>query len=319
MIIGVVTGLILLYGSHVVFPHGGLFIIDKDGSTSSRLYMLRLTMQLIADHPLVGNGYGLFEALFGQLAQQAPPGLEAATVTHPHNEVLYTILEGGGVALTGLLLMVLAVLRRLWAKGGAGLAGLALLLPVAVHTNLEYPLYQSASHGLVLVLLLVVCGPDAQIVPEGGGASESLWGRAGAVMAWSLSAIVTLMVLVFMLTGLASQQRLMQVERAGLMPLAINESAVLDQIPNPYAIASRLEFDREVALLLRYNQVADPALLAEFRARATRWLALHNDPQVYNSLLMIARAQHRPEAGEICLQAHGRWPSDPRFVCPEGS
>ncbi|MFS4436566.1 O-antigen ligase family protein, partial [Citrobacter farmeri] len=154
---GIGIGLVGLYVINVIYPDFSV-LVDKENSTSARIYMLKLTWQLILTHPVMGSGYGSFESLFGQLAQLTPPGLEADTMQYPHNELLYAWVEGGMIAVVGILLMVAGILKRLWGKGGAKYAGVALLLPVAIHTNLEYPLYQSATHGLTLIMLLVISG-----------------------------------------------------------------------------------------------------------------------------------------------------------------
>lgn len=338
---GTAVGVVMVCVLPHLFPGMGWLPVNKQGSNSARLYMLRLTWQLIEAHPFTGNGYGGFEALFGQLAQTNFPGLERETVTHPHNELLLAWLEGGLPALAGLLLMIVAVLRRLFGQGGAALTGLALLLPIAVHMNLEYPLYQSVTHGITLVLLLVISGPDP-IAPsvssvyflsdtsrhDARGFRTHLVSRLARMtpalrrraLCLAVTTLLSLGVLVFMQSGLVAQQRLMQLERAGLMPLASNTDAALAWLPNPYAVAGRLDFDRHVALLLRYNLTGDPALLTAFRVWGEQWLTTHNDPSVYDSLLRITRAQHRPEVEELCRQAQGRWPYDPRFAgCGPGS
>ncbi|MFQ9621647.1 MAG: Wzy polymerase domain-containing protein [Enterobacteriaceae bacterium] len=78
------------------------------------------------------------------------PGL-----TYPHNDLLFWWVEGGAVALLGLLVLGVSgfwlLLRR---PGVRQLALLACLMPILLHTQLEYPLYQSPVHWL-LVLILV--------------------------------------------------------------------------------------------------------------------------------------------------------------------
>lgn len=317
MLLGVSAGLFWLWAGHRLFPGSGLSLVDKEGSTASRLYMLNLSWQLISAHPLIGNGYGGFEALFGHLAQGIPPGLEADTVTHPHNELLLAWGEGGLTAVAGLLLMVLAVLRRLWGKDGSGLSGLALLLPLALHMNLEFPLYLSVSHGMMLVLVLVSAGPDAfpmqRVALESDDKNRASRCLA-AMMCW-IPVIPAAGILLFMVTGLVTQQRLMAVERAGLIPLADNEESVLASLPNPYILHSRIAFDRHVALLLRYNRTRDESLLVEFQLWAQRYLQTHNDPGVYRSLMQIGRARGQSDVEALCRQAHGRWPANPGFVC----
>ena len=313
LLVGTALGGLWLYGGNLCFPDYVPAPVGKGGSNAARLYMLKLTWQLIMQHPLVGNGYGGFEALFGQLAAVNPPGLEAATVTHPHNELLYAWLEGGLLALAGLLLMVAAVLVRMWRRDGMRLAGLALVLPLAVHSLLEFPLYLSVTHGLVMVMLLVISGPyePASSLCDGGQ------GPVQALLTQSLPAVLALLALTYMGTGLVSQQRLMRMEQLNLLPLIANAPQTPASLLNPSALAPRLDFDRHVALLLRFNQTRDQALLNAFRAWGGRFLQTHNDPKVYASLLMIARAQQLPEAVILCHQAHGRWPADPRFACPD--
>lgn len=317
MILSVVAGLIWLWAGPQLFPRNGLSPVRKDGSTASRIYMLNLTWQLISEHPFVGNGYGGFEFLFGRLAETIPPGLEADTVTHPHNELLLAWVEGGLIAVAGLLLMVLAVLHRLRRHRGMGLTGLALLLPFALHMNLEYPLYLSVSHGMTLVLLIVIAGSDAtpvKCVTSASGEDVQISKLGSPVMRWMV-VILAIGVLTFMVTGMITQQRLMEVEQAGLMPLAENDIAVLASLPNPYCLRSRIAFDRNVALLLRYNFTRDPTLLIQFQLWAQAYLKTHNDPEVYHSLVQITRALRKVDADALCHQAHGRWPADPRFLC----
>lgn len=306
---GIGIGLVGLHVINIIYPDFSV-LVDKENSTSARIYMLKLTLQLILTHPVMGSGYGSFESLFGQLAQLTPPGLEADTMQYPHNELLYAWVEGGIIAVVGILLMVAGILKRLWGKGGAKYAGVALLLPVAIHTNLEYPLYQSATHGLTLIMLLVISG--RQIVTTDDDEIKSSY------RLWRIPAgIAAVAILLFMLTGLQTQARITKIEQQGLMPLAINEQAELKALLNPYSQYERLDFDRHVAMLLKFNLTRDPALLEQFRHWAEAYLTLHNDPSVYASLLMIARAYHQPNAENICQQAKGRWLSDPRFVCAE--
>jgi O-antigen polymerase len=306
MAIGVVGGIVLLYST----PGLASLIVDKSGSNFHRLYMIKLTWQLIKLHPIIGNGYGSFEAVYGELAANIPPGIEGATVQYPHNELLYAWMEGGISALLGILLIVAGVLKRLWSRQGAGIAGVALLLPVAVHMNLEYPLYQSITHSIAVVMLVVVCGPGVRKLkaphPPRKTAQRLLRG-SGALLAGS--------VLVFMVTGLQTQQRLTAVEQNGLQPLVFDETEVMKSLLNPWSQYGRLDFDRHVALLLRFNITHDPALLTQFETWAKEYVQVHNNSDIYASLLTIARARRSQEATNLCLAAKHRWLSDPRFEC----
>lgn len=307
MAAGAGTGLFWLYNGHLFFPFFTPAI--KESSTLSRWNMVKLTWQMICLHPLAGNGYGSFEAVYGALAKVSGTGLDNDTIQYPHNEFLYAWAEGGLTAVSGILLIVAGVFRRLWSAGGTRFTGVALLLPIAVHMNLEYPLYQSATHGLTLIMLLVVCGGGAQRNKEDRQPLPRV--LRGVI------ALIPIAVLIFMVTGFQTQQQLTRIEQQGLLPFVFNEQAVTDSLLNPYSQSGRIDFDQHVALLVRFNQTHDLALLETFSEWAEDYLQVHNDPSVYASLLMILRAQRLPSAERICQEAKGRWISDPRFICED--
>ncbi len=307
MAAGTATGLFWLYYGHLFFPFFTPAI--KESSTLSRWNMVKLTGQMIKLHPLAGSGYGSFEAVYGALAKMTGTGLDNDTIQYPHNEMLYAWAEGGLTAVCGVLLMVGGVFRRLWSAGGARFTGVALLLPIAVHMNLEYPLYQSATHGLTIIMLLVVCGAASARNKEERQNLPILWRSA--------TVLIPVAVLTFMVTGLQTQQQLTRIEQQGLLPFVFNQQAVTDSLLNPYSQSGRIDFDQHVALLVRFNQTHDLALLETFSDWAEDYLQVHNDPSVYASLLMILRAQHLPSAERICQEAKGRWQSDPRFICDQ--
>lgn len=315
---GVGLGCVILYAGHY-FNLNMIPVVDKGGSTTTRIYLLKLTWALIKMHPVAGNGYGSFESLFGQLAQQIPPGLESATVLYPHNEILYAWAEGGLVAVAGIFCIVTGVLQRLWSRGGARWVGFALLLPITLHMNLEYPLYQSMTHGLTLILLFVVLGNGMKSSPVKGtnaAVANRQFPFRCVSQTWRVVAmVISVGVFVFMITGAQTQQALTNIEQQQLEPLAFNEKNTLQWLSNPYSQYSRLDFDRHVALLVRFNRQRKNASLEEFRTWAEAYLQVHNDPSVYFSLLSILRFQQSPNAEAICHQAKGRWLSDPRFVC----
>lgn len=304
--VGVMVGLFLLRFGPLLFPGMIPSLVEKEASTLERWNILRLTWQLILNHPFIGNGYGSFEALFGQLAYLMPAGFRYTTIMYPHNELLYTWMEGGVVAVAGVLLMVGGILKRLWGKGGRRWAGLALLLPIALHMNLEYPFYQSITHGITLILLLVIAGPAARVHHSVGRFDKAQ--RIGA-------GIVASGVLVFMITGAITEVQLTRIEQQGLVPLAQDESAAVASLVNPWSQYERLDFDRHVALLMKFNITQDRTLLTQFQTWAEAYLRVHNNPDVYNSLLMIYRALGAPSAQTLCLRANAMWPEDERFNC----
>lgn len=307
---GVALALLLQHGmlaplSRLLFPTDGgasmqkwLSIRDTVYSNDERWYILQTTWQMIQHHPWLGSGYGSFEAAFAGQTLASGGIFNSDTLIHPHNELLYAWSEGGLPALFGLLMMVAGVLLSLWQPGGLRWSGLALLLPLAVHMNLEYPLYQSVPHGMALVILLsLVLSPrvsapayeDSAVrtgLHQGSGALICL---SGAVLR-GMVLITGLAVLLFMAGGLQTQQTLTAIERQGMTPLALDEVGTVAHLWNPYSLPARLDYDRHVALLMRYNRTRDVHLLTQFDSWAAEYLTRHNDPNVVASRKMIARA-----------------------------
>lgn len=308
MLAGIVLGLVALHVGPRLFPGFAPGVVDKGDSDSQRWYILQLTWQLIQNHPVIGNGYGSFEALLAQLAQQATRGLESKTILYPHNEFFYTWMEGGLVAVAGVILMIGGMLKRLWSRGGRRWIGLAMLLPIALHMNLEYPLYQSVTHGLVLVILLGINGPTATPVKNVGQGNMMTANRILRVLAAGA-------VLIFMATGVVTEVQMTTIEQHELAPLARDESTAVGTLLNAWSQHDRLDFDRHVALLLRFNLTRDPDLLTRFQSWAEHYRKVHNSPDVNFSLMMIYRAQNSENAKEICMQSNALWPEDIRFTC----
>ncbi|MDO7597356.1 MAG: Wzy polymerase domain-containing protein, partial [Pseudomonadota bacterium] len=103
---------------------------------------------------------------FGRVFQYARPDFYEAHpdavlpnqyVSHPHNEILFWLVEGGVIAGIGLLAVLLGVILALkklgWQRSGAYAA---MLLPIGLHTQVELPLYMSGLHWFVFIVLLVM-------------------------------------------------------------------------------------------------------------------------------------------------------------------
>jgi len=138
-------------------------------SGSARLSMYAIALEVIKDEPIFGHGIGSFVRVW-QLAKPAfyvehPDAiLPNQRVAHPHNEIIFWLVEGGIVAGIGLLACFIAVVLSLVKlPHSRRYAYAALLLPIALHTQVELPFYISASHWFVFLLLLyVVMRPSTQ-------------------------------------------------------------------------------------------------------------------------------------------------------------
>jgi O-antigen polymerase len=166
----ILTGVLVGLGG-LWFGGETIVSISHEQSNQARWTMLRDTLSMIADKPLLGWGYGSFEFAFQHYRiNQASPTIVTEIARHPHNEILLWIVEGGVVALIGWAFILYGVFRvvcrachhdREAFATGSPLAGLPTalciaLVPIAIHTQLEYPFYQSALHYFVFLLLFAM-------------------------------------------------------------------------------------------------------------------------------------------------------------------
>lgn len=126
-----------------------------------RLSIYRISLDAFSEAPLKGHGIGSFLEKFGLASstfyQQHPTANMPSYIAHPHNELLQWAIEGGLLALSGIIIAMVSVLwfaikyrqQRLFAY-------LALLLPITVHTQVEHPFYLSSFHWFIWLTLLFV-------------------------------------------------------------------------------------------------------------------------------------------------------------------
>ncbi|HGM4724005.1 TPA: Wzy polymerase domain-containing protein [Serratia marcescens] len=280
LLLGVALGLMGLFT-------GQQELIAREGSNYSRLTMLQDTLSMILAKPLLGWGYGGFEYSFAHFRLQAMPWREVLEVAgHPHNEILLWWVEGGLPALAGIVLVFIAgalLLKRAWQRdreqpAGARVGLFLVLLPMLVHTQLEYPFYLSAPHWLAFLLLLALL--DGQT-----GAPRPLPFAKALSLPVAMAAIGVLVMAVFAWQG---RMALTQSERT---MLATIDS--IEQMPAPAAwlYQERKTFDEQSHSLLVYNQTRDDALLTGYRQWANAYLQRRIDANVYATLIMILRYQ----------------------------
>ncbi len=158
-------------------------------SPNSRMNIWHNTIDLIAAQPWTGVGFGEFNLAWSLSAFANRP---IAFFDHCHNLLLQLAVELGlpaAATVTALLLLALwqGLLRARSASGDAGLvarAGLMLVITVALHSLVEYPLWYAyfllpaaLAWGFVLGVP-VTAAPASQALPPG-----NRWGlAAGALM-----------------------------------------------------------------------------------------------------------------------------------------
>lgn len=76
-------------------------------------------------------------------------------LSHPHSELLYWFVEGGVLSLSAMLFFIGYLVYCIKKVSlGKRLAMMALLVPIALHILLEYPIYHSYVHLFVLIVLI---------------------------------------------------------------------------------------------------------------------------------------------------------------------
>ncbi|MDK9584425.1 PglL family O-oligosaccharyltransferase [Lelliottia wanjuensis] len=264
---------------------GQLYTLGRDYSASThiRMNILKVTWQMIMDKPWMGWGYGAFSAQFTRYMAAHPelnPGHLGGWIPHPHNELLFAWFQGGVIAFSGVVLLVLGWLKNMVValqKGKLAAGYSLLIIPLGVHLNLEYPFYQSFFHLGVFVLLLRLGMVESAVNWE--SVERYKTGKIG-----SLVATVSAVVLVgYSAIGLYTNAQLTHYERVGLADFPATLPWYF------YTQPRRAEFDSMVALLVDYNVTHQEADLSRFMVWSAQWIKRNTDTNVLLSRIMIMR------------------------------
>ncbi len=309
VVLGIALGLISQYG--MAGAKRGLEIYQSGGMRS--IYW-PYAAKLIAEAPWTGWGYGSFEPVFLQhyMADKAqkPAMVQIEyNLDHPHNEFLYWAVEGGLASMLGMLLMAGAVVWRLSKTGWTqGLALLALITPILLHTQTEYPFYHAIAQWWALLLLIYVL--DAEVEEGMVARGQASW-REYVYRPWLLlrflAIAIPLVVVPFMLTAIHTAWVVTKYERGGY-----KQPTLLLDIINPMAWLTRVEFDVNAVRLMvglqAHNQVELEAYLdwgQEFVRHTPR-------ANIYANMVIALNALGRKEeAKHLRTQALMLYPGEP--------
>ncbi len=242
--IGVITALACFDNSSI--PKRGVDIYQSAGARSS---IFIVSADLIKTQPLLGVGYGGFERgfidHFNHYAVNNPDiGNTIQRLSHPHNEVLFWVAEGGVVALLGFVIFAIAYIL-IWLKipTKKALALLALLLPILLHSQLEFPFYSSVSHFLIFLLLLWITDRYAAIYSNKQQAHQDEQYVSWPEIVCSKTFLIRFCALLipaifipFLTTSMHTARILVEHEKSGFQNIE-----KLTQIINPIAWQSRLD------------------------------------------------------------------------------
>ncbi len=131
------------------------------GEGDVRPHVYSVAFDVMSDKPFYGHGIGTFQSVFHEraaeymAARDGRPLIGPNRYGHPHNELLLWGVEGGAIALLAILAVAVVIMTALfnlgWQRGGAMFA---LLVPIAMHTQVELPFYSSVYHWLLFIFIV---------------------------------------------------------------------------------------------------------------------------------------------------------------------
>lgn len=285
-LIGIVLGAGLITDQQL---DGESVAAQKLGLTSSRSFTYPQSLDMLIEKPFSGYGYGRFEESYilytahqHALNPDYPAGLP--NLTHPQNELLYWGVEGGALPLLGILIAGCYVIYRLRrGKPGTRLATFSILVPILLHTQLEYPFYLSSIHWLSFLILLYW-------IDQRGGKIYDLplwrgWKKGLQVSCWLIPTVTTLVLVTTLQSGLA----LTRYEAEGE-----DHPEQLSALLNAYLWQDRLDKARYTADLKDGLRDQDPIALERYIHWALGMIQNQPRTEYYRNLLTAYRQLDMP-------------------------
>ncbi|MFM1712024.1 PglL family O-oligosaccharyltransferase [Aeromonas salmonicida] len=306
VLLGIAVGLASQYWVSGV--NRGMSVYLSGGARSD---IWPFSVLLLLQNWLLGVGYGGFEATFFHAytaALQVDPnvGMAIYNLDHPHNEFLYWAVEGGLAPMIGMALMGGALLWRLaragWVKGAALLA---LVTPILLHTQTEYPLYHAIALWWALLLLIHVL--DAEVEEGMQTASWHEYVYRPWLLLRFLAIAIPVLVVPFMLTAIHTAWVVTKYERGGY-----KDPTLLLDVVNPMAWLTRVEFDVNSVRLMVGLQTDNKAELEAYLDWGQAFVRHTPRANIYaNMVIALGALGRQEEAQALRTQALMLYPGDP--------
>lgn len=257
-VIGIVIGLLLC-----LLPANGS-IDMHDSSNIQRWLTLKYTLDMIAIHPVTGWGLGSFGGEFQRYMASLAVNPSREYMAHPHNEVFYQWFEGGVCALTGCLCWTVGWIklalrqRRCWQY-----SALVMTLPILLHTQVEYPLWFSVPHVMLVLLLLRIAD-----------SSKALSVRPGPLLpAFYIGGLIYAAVLVMQCLYVGQVLSAFEASR-------LDEPESIANLSVPWLMQRRWQHEITMLRLVRFHQNHEKSELTAFINENARWLAINPEPEL---------------------------------------
>lgn len=310
VILAVAIGLLSQYW--IAGAKRGLDIYQSGGVRSD---IWSFTYHLVTQNWLVGIGYGGFESTFLHRyveARSLSPdiGMEIYNLDHPHNEFLYWAVEGGIAPMVGMVIMGGALLWRLASVRWVNAVGLlALVTPIFIHTQTEYPLYHAIVLWWLLLTLIYIIDTEIEETNLASYGRPSWWDME--CRPWLLlrfmAITIPLLVVPFMLTAIHTAWVVTKYERGGY-----KEPTLLLDIVNPMAWLTRVEFDVNSVRLMVGLQTSNKTELEAYLEWGQAFVRHTPRANIYANMVIALNALGRTEeANAMRTEALKIYPTEP--------
>ncbi|MBN0986186.1 PglL family O-oligosaccharyltransferase [Amphritea pacifica] len=152
-----------------------------NSGSNSRINIYKIAYEVFKQQPLSGHGIGSFQKVWldqkvDYLQRFPDANLPPDRLSHPHNELMFWLVEGGLIAVAGILISVITVIYAAFSCGWRrGLSYIAMLIPIGLHTQVELPFYISnIPWFLMLFLIFIVLRHSRATKPLGLSRSAEL-------------------------------------------------------------------------------------------------------------------------------------------------
>ncbi|WP_329503111.1 PglL family O-oligosaccharyltransferase [Klebsiella aerogenes] len=271
-----------------------------DGSNSQRLLTLYHTFFYALHHPFIGYGAGTYEGYYQAYLAALPGGNPGTEVmSFPHNELLYQFAEGGFVGLAGALCWC-ALYLWLWrnAKTLLQAGALTAMLPILLHTQVEYPLYYSVPHWLALLLLLRLADNEYPAKSVTGTIRKlSISGRVAMIVLALYGSVVSLQ-------AYRSGQVLDRFEN-----IELTRPEQIEALNVPWIHHLRYQQDLTLLRLIRFQAHPDKDSLQAFTQENQQWLSVHPWTPLYENQIAVLYYLHEDAEAR-------RWLHQARLTIP---
>jgi O-antigen polymerase len=282
--------------------------IAHEGSNVQRILTLKETWNMIMLHPFKGWGPGTFKNEFQNHMSNFALNPSRELMGHPHNEILYVWFEGGIIAFIGFIIILYGIVGLLLSQTNKNRLMLGItLIPILLHTQTEFPLYISAPHFIIIILLL-------SLVDGGGKKTRFEFMIFGEGVIW-LKFIRCVAIISSVLISLW----LCFILKVGFLLSSFEDGTLknmdgISQVKPSFLVKDRYTHDLNLLELTHYYDTSDVNYLMNYANINGKWLINHPEPDDYdNQIKVLISINKHAQAEFFHKRAQKLFPWDARF------